>query len=172
MVWLGIYFFGCIGFFPAYTDLKYWHTQNKLRKISNHQEKKELKYLEELANTVIVPSSPVDVWKSILKDDNLSWAVFENGTLVTMQPCHQSEVCKKAKIEIEKYKNLGVGSSLGDFSVDLNESAGVWLVSYPEGNIFNYIAVDDIKNSGVAGLIAREVRSDDAKERAVVYVSH
>ena len=161
--WLS-FAFGCVILLHVASSIK---PQLKRRTPRKNQEVYDEAYIEEIAATNKVPESDIEVWTLLLENTQTNGVVFENGTLVICE--NKSQLTQTAIAIIDEFVETIPGTYLGDFTVRLYPNTGIWLVSYPSDNVFNYVAVADCKKEACAGLMAREIRQADARQKNIVY---
>ncbi|MFW9994200.1 MAG: hypothetical protein ACFFD4_19305 [Candidatus Odinarchaeota archaeon] len=120
----------------------------------------------------------VDTWRSILKDGDKSWVMFEHGTCVIfVEP--QMDLQARAREIMEDGGLVIPGTPAGDFRVMALKNHLGWLVVYHYPGIVNYVdpreleddeLSDPVKQEFVIGFIGREKRHKDAESLNIVHV--
>ncbi len=162
--WFVVIFFGiCLVVFLL--EIK---NELSVPKVVAHKRGYDTKGLKEIRDRIDVPESHIDVWKMLFADTNASWVVFKNGTVVI---CNDSDFPEReAKEVLAQYKETIPGTDLGDFGIRLLEEAALWLINYPNGNVYNYMALEECLSDTAAGLVAMQIREEDANELIIIHI--
>jgi hypothetical protein len=115
----------------------------------------------------------VDVWRSIIRGDEKSWVLFENGTcVVLMEP--QGDLAAQATALLREWGPVHAGSSFGDFSTIELEGDKGWVVTCHHNDILTYVGPDEVAPEAASdlgvGLLGRSKRGQDAEEPRVIHV--
>jgi hypothetical protein len=170
--WVSIVFFGGGGVFLFFNDRRDARSATEYDARQLESKKQRLAEAEELqkqieAYDVDVSDDHVEVWKSVLVEEGADWVVFENGTLVV---CDEDIPAEESALEIIKeFSETVPGTYLGDFSVYPRLELGIWIISYPMNQVFNYMPLKGCSSESAAGMIARTIRADDANQRNILY---
>lgn len=120
----------------------------------------------------------VKIWRTQIKDNAPSWAIFEHGTCVIVQEVNE-DIETQAKEILKKWGPVVPGTDLGDFSVGDIDDEPVWLVTYTNPDIANFVNrneltdesnEDSIGNTMVIGMTGRNKRQEDAKTLNIIHI--
>lgn len=116
-----------------------------------------------------------DIWRRIIKGENKSWVLFEQGTCVILiKP--EEDLAEQAKILLKKWGKIFPGTSSADFQViQLDNDLG-WIVTCHHPDILNHVELEtevhqeNAENNLIIGMIGRSCRDQDAQELQVIHI--
>ncbi|GAA2297027.1 hypothetical protein GCM10010402_64410 [Actinomadura luteofluorescens] len=114
----------------------------------------------------------VQVWRDVIRGDEKSWVLFENGTcVILMEP--EDDLSAQAVELLREYGPVHGGTPAGDFgTIDLDQAPG-WAVYGHHNDILTYVAPEEVGDDATdlaVGLLGRGKRGQDGLELTVVHV--